>query len=82
MQYPDDEAADHRRHRDDEVAEECRPPDDADGKRCASCGAEIDPTHRHLAAVVPDDPSTVYLFCSDDCRTAWRDERESDRRGD
>ncbi|WP_152421643.1 DUF7576 family protein [Halogeometricum pallidum] len=81
MRYPDDEVPD-RRRRNDEVAEECRPPDDADGKRCASCGVEIDPTHRHPAAVVPHDPSTVYLFCDDDCRTAWLDERGNDRRGD
>lgn len=62
MQYPDDE-----------IADECHPDADADVKQCASCGEEIDPTRRHPAAIAPNDPSTVYLFCGDDCRAAWMD---------
>jgi hypothetical protein len=40
-------------------------------KRCATCDAEIDTSRRHLAATAPEDPSTVYLFCSEDCRAEW-----------
>ena len=60
------------RYSDDEIADESLPPDDpTDEKRCAACGERIDPTHRHPAATAPDDPTTVYLFCSDDCRAEW-----------
>lgn len=61
---PDREIADASRH----------PHEGTDLKLCAHCGTEIDPSHRHLAATAPDDPSTVYLFCSDGCRDDWADE--------
>ncbi|MDS0297195.1 hypothetical protein NDI76_00375 [Halogeometricum sp. S1BR25-6] len=81
MRYPDDEAPDESRRRDDEVAEECHRSDaDANGKLCAACGEAVDPTRRHPAAVAPADPSTVYLFCSAVCRTAWIDDGEHGRR--
>ncbi|MUV58477.1 hypothetical protein [Halogeometricum sp. CBA1124] len=63
---PDQEIADASQH----------PRDGTHLKRCATCAAEIDPSRRHLAATAPDDPSTVYLFCSEDCRVAWTDDAD------
>ncbi|SFR32159.1 DUF7576 family protein [Halogeometricum limi] len=57
---------------DSEVAAVCRSDDDSRSpKRCATCGAAIDPTARHPAATAPDGSGVVYLFCSTDCRTVW-----------
>lgn len=62
-----------------EIAPASRHPrDDTDLKRCAACGADIDPTRRTPAATPPDSPSTVFLFCSEDCRDDWTAAHDSD----
>lgn len=64
---------------DQEIAEASQHPrEGTDLKICAACGTEIDPTRRHLAATPSDDPSTVYLFCSDGCRDEWTADRTDD----
>lgn len=50
--------------------------DPVDPTRCATCGVVVDAADWHPVATEldADDEFHVYAFCSEDCRTEWRED--------